>query len=201
MTKLAMTFFLLGALASPGAARTWPDCLKQGPKKTPASSFKRLQSCQKKAKRRLIDQAEAKGRPLSAAELDALDAHQRAEARTFLAQPRVVVSGPAPSEDDPQEEGQARAGGDDAGGGRRVGGGHKGKHDRMFPAAAAQVEARFREAGIAEVPSDAVERLKLALTTSGGKITPDIDRQINVEIEAALQRPRGNDSSPGDDAP
>lgn len=207
MKILVTTLLLFGVLSTPGAARVWPDCLNSGPKKTPVSSFSRLKSCQKKAKRRLIDRAEAKAKPLSTAELDSLDAHQRAEARRFLAQPNIVVSGPPLPQNEAGDESAGQDGTDGSRGEAEHGqngpgdrGGRKSKPDRVIAAAASQVEARFHEAGIPEVPSDAIERLKFALTASGGRITPDIDRQIDAEIQAARHQSNGNDSSAGDDA-
>ena len=82
---------LMMLLALPSWAARFPDCLHIDPSLTKAQpDLDALRDCQDKARQKLIDAAQAKGKPLSGAALDKLDDHQRAEARTFMAsQPTI----------------------------------------------------------------------------------------------------------------
>jgi hypothetical protein len=180
---MALAFLLVAALAAPASARAWPDCLHVGAKKAPPRTFAELRSCQKRAARRLDELAESKGKPLSDADHDALAEHQRSEARKFMARAGVVVEGPTTPE--PAPDGAAGAAN-----GENV-------SPLQLQTAAAYIKERFQSAGIKRFPQKSAERLKAAVTASGGRITPEIQRMIDEEIKAApadaYEAPEGDD--------
>ena len=72
----------LDALAAP-AARL-PDCIHVAGTTQLRQDLSSVRACQEKYRRRVVDQAEAKGKPVSEARLEEIDEHHRAEARSFL---------------------------------------------------------------------------------------------------------------------
>lgn len=179
---MTVALLLAAALCAPAAARAWPDCLHVGAKKTPPRTFAELRACQKQAARRLADRAEAKGKPLSDADRDALAEHQRVEARKFLARPGAVVAGPpGPAPAEGKNADAPNSGEDD---GRPAGPGMDANSAELGPAIA-HVQQRFAAAGIDEVPQDAAARLRPALEATGGRVTPEIEGMIDDAIKAA----------------
>lgn len=89
---------LLAALASSASAARLPDCIHLSTSAARVRwqpSLDAVRECQDKARQRLIDDAAAKGKPLSAAVLDQIDDEQRAQAREYLAKSGSVIDGAA----------------------------------------------------------------------------------------------------------
>jgi hypothetical protein len=65
------------------------------------ASFDEVRDCQDQVRERLVGEANDRGRPMTAAQLDRLDEHHRAEARAFLSREELEPLGEAPA---PREE-------------------------------------------------------------------------------------------------
>jgi hypothetical protein len=161
-------------LAAPAAARSWPDCLHQGAKKTPPSSLAELRACQKKSAQKLLARAEAKGKPLSDADRDALAEHQRAEARKFLASGVVTDDSATAAESKENRPGAGPEAPDPS----------DPDHELAVRASSAKIQARFAAAGVQHVSQDTIDQLTSALQSTGGRITPAIDAMVVQAIAA-----------------
>lgn len=78
------------------AALALPDCIHVStaaarPRYKP--DLDSVRDCQEKARRKLIGDAEAKGKPLSYAQIEGIDDRQRAEVREFLANSGTIIEG------------------------------------------------------------------------------------------------------------
>jgi hypothetical protein len=86
--------FLLAALALPASAAKLPDCIHVS---STSAVFKAdldaVRDCQEKARRKMLDDAAARGKPLSYAALERIDDQQRAEVRDFLANSGTIIEG------------------------------------------------------------------------------------------------------------
>jgi len=170
-----------------------------------------LRACQKKAARRVADQAEARGKPLTDAELDALGEHQREEARRFLARPGTVVAKPpdsaaeAAAETKSETEAQNGAGTarrNDNGMIMRDSNGDGSEPPAEMRDAANAINQRYKKAGVKKVPPEDLEDYKSALQKSGGVITPELNRLIDERVSAAqAAAPAPSEDKPSDGDP
>jgi len=207
--RLVVLSLLLAA--APAGARTWPDCLHSGPKRKAPATLADLRACQKKAARRVADQAEARGKPLTDAELDALGEHQREEARRFLARPGTVVAKPpdsaaeAAAETKSETEAQNGAGTarrNDNGMIMRDSNGDGSEPPAEMRDAANAINQRYKKAGVKKVPPEDLEDYKSALQKSGGVITPELNRLIDERVSAAqAAAPAPSEDKPSDGDP
>lgn len=88
--------FLIAALAVTASAARLPDCIHVSTSAARARwmpDLDAVRECQDKARRKLIDDAAAKGKPLSPAALDRIDDEARAQAREYLAKSGSVIEG------------------------------------------------------------------------------------------------------------
>jgi hypothetical protein len=201
--RLAVLSLLLAA--APCGARTWPDCLHSGPKKTAPATLADLRACQRKAARRVSDQAEARGKPLTDAELDSLGDHQRDEARRFLVRPGAVVADPAAPAAERASE--TKPDGENASGPPRhkdvVANASSSAMPRKAPPemkeAADAILQRYKDAGVKQVPPEDIADFKTALQKSGGVMTPAFDRMVDERIRAAqAAAPAAAEDKPSD---
>jgi hypothetical protein len=94
---MLLPVLLFALAAAPASAAVRPkSCLHDSSGAAPAS-LDALLACQDKARAAAVAAAQSKGTPLTEAQLDALDEFHRAEARKFLAQSQLVISGPPPA--------------------------------------------------------------------------------------------------------
>lgn len=87
---------LIALLAVPAAAQNVPDCIHVSTtavKLRYKPDLDSVRDCQEKARRKLIEDAEARGKPLSYAKIESIDDRQRAEVREFLANSGTVIEG------------------------------------------------------------------------------------------------------------
>lgn len=178
-----MRVLLALLLAPPALAVKMPDCLHAHTKRAP-KDLAALQTCQKKAKSALEDKAEKLGKPLSEAQLDAIDDHQRAEAHRFLSESRFVIDGgdsPAPSDDSaPRNDSAPSGNGAPTPANPRGGSPQDASSDPRAASVIADVRARLAAAGVTD-PSPALQgRLLDALTKSQGEVTPEIQHMIDA---------------------
>jgi hypothetical protein len=85
---------LIAALAVPASAAKLPDCIHVS---STSVRFKAdldaVRDCQEKARRKMIADAQAKGKPLSYQRLEEIDDQQRAQVRDFLANSGTIIEG------------------------------------------------------------------------------------------------------------
>ncbi len=85
---------LIATLAVSASAQKIPDCIHVS---STSARYKAdldaVRDCQDKARRKLIDEAKAKGKPLSYERLERIDDAQRAQVRTFLANSGTIIDG------------------------------------------------------------------------------------------------------------
>lgn len=85
---------LLLALPASAAAPKVPDCIHEPPpSKRFKSSLDQVRDCQDAARRRLIDAAKDKGKPLTYRQIEDIDDRQRAQVRDYLARSGTVIEG------------------------------------------------------------------------------------------------------------
>lgn len=168
-------------LAVPSQAAPLPDCVHVSTASAEVQpSLEALQDCQARARKRLEDAAAARGKPMSAAKLERLEDHQRAEVKAFMEQVGVIdfsKSGP-PAKDDRAPEGldmndlkarvKAAAGDGSKGITPEVG--------RMM------LEAISKQQGAA---SSDMQGLLDAVTRDGGKLTPETMQKLQGAAKSA----------------
>ena len=89
-------FLLLLTLAAPASAEKLPDCIHVSTtavKLRYKPDLDSVRECQEKARQRMIDAAQAKGKPLSPLKLERIDDDQRAEVRDYLANSGAIIDG------------------------------------------------------------------------------------------------------------
>ena len=85
---------LLAALAVPASAINAPDCIHVSSTSLRyKADLDDVRACQEKVRRRLIADADKKGKPLSYKVLEEFDDRQRAQVRDFLANTGTVIDG------------------------------------------------------------------------------------------------------------
>ncbi len=213
---MAPALLLAVLTAAPGAAAPLPDCLgvtKSSATMAAPRTFQDLRACQRAA-----------ADSVPAAQRDALDEHQRAEARAFFADPDHVVTGP----DDGADAGAKDAGGAadapaasaDLPPGVLPGSAAASVMPRVSPAdaaALAAVKAGLDDASAKGKAGDAsgmADGLRAALlrtqggvspqmqalldsvSKSGGQVTPDVLRQLQQAGGAAEGRTRSLQADP-----
>ena len=93
---MASPLLLIALLAVPALAQKVPDCIHVS---TTAAKLRykpdldSVRDCQEKARQKLIDDAQNKGKPLSYAKVERIDDRQRAEVREFLANSGTIIEG------------------------------------------------------------------------------------------------------------
>ena len=93
---MAAPLLLIALLAAAASAQRIPDCIHVStsavrPRYKP--DLDSVRDCQEKARQKLIDDASARGKPLSYRQIEDIDDRQRAEAREFLADSGTVIEG------------------------------------------------------------------------------------------------------------
>ncbi len=211
---MAPALLLAVLTAAPGAAAPLPDCLgvtKSSATMAAPRTFQDLRACQRAA-----------ADSVPAAQRDALDEHQRAEARAFFADPDHVVTGPDDGADagakDPGDSGSAASA--DLPPGVLPGSAAASVMPRVSPAdaaALAAVKAGLDDASAKGKAGDAsgmADGLRAALlrtqggvspqmqalldsvSKSGGQVTPDVLRQLQQAGGAAESRTRSLQADP-----
>jgi hypothetical protein len=166
-TLVALLPLLSAAPASAASLRP-ASCLVGSHGASAPKTLDELRECQAGAREDLIDAAESKGKPLTAAQLDKIDDLQRAEARKFLARPQIVSTGPA-APDEGAAATKGNLGGVTPADAARVdpksASGIKGLQDRL------QAAAGDGKNGITPAMADDI---RATLTQSQGSISPDM---------------------------
>jgi len=93
---MAAPLLLIALLAVPAFAQTVPDCIHVSTtavKLRYKPDLDSVRDCQEKARQKLIDDAQSKGKPLSYAKVENIDDRQRAEVREFLANSGTIIEG------------------------------------------------------------------------------------------------------------
>lgn len=96
--------FLL-ALALPAAAARWQDCAREGKPPKDRAFLQDVLDCQEKARAAFREKKLAKGLEPAPAELDALDEHQRAEVRAYLARNQSAETAAEVPQSQPHDDG------------------------------------------------------------------------------------------------
>ena len=93
---MASPLLLIAVLAVPVFAQKIPDCIHVSTtavKLRYKPDLDSVRDCQEKARQKLIDDAQSKGKPLPYAKVERIDDLQRAEVREFLANSGTVIEG------------------------------------------------------------------------------------------------------------
>lgn len=93
---MASPLLLIALLAVPASAQKIPDCIHVSTtavKLRYKPDLDAVRDCQEKARQKLIDDAQDKGKPLSYLKVERIDDHQRAEVREFLANSGTIIEG------------------------------------------------------------------------------------------------------------
>jgi hypothetical protein len=173
---LVATFIAVLAAAPVFAASLKPTSCLHAAKDAPApKTFEDFRDCQAGARSDLIDAAESKGKPLTPAQLDKIDDLQRAEARKFLAQPKLVTTGP---------ESAASTSGDASKG--KLGGATAGDLKRVDPKSGASISAlqeRLHAAagdGKDGITPAMADDIRTTLTQTQGSLSPDMKALLDA---------------------
>lgn len=90
---------LIAALTLPASAAKLPDCIHVSSTSVRyKADLDAVRDCQEKARRKMIDDAVAKGKPLSYGMLEKIDDQQRAQVRDFLANSGTIIEGATKSD-------------------------------------------------------------------------------------------------------
>jgi hypothetical protein len=90
---------LIAALAAPASAAKLPDCIHVSSTSVRyKADLDAVRDCQEKARRKMIADAQAKGKPLSYQRLEQIDDQQRAQVRDFLANSGTIIEGATKSD-------------------------------------------------------------------------------------------------------
>lgn len=98
---MASSLLLIAFLAAPASAQKVPDCIHVSTtavKLRYKPNLESVRDCQEKARRKLIDDAANKGKPLSYQTIERIDDLQRAEVRDFLANSGTIIEGATKSD-------------------------------------------------------------------------------------------------------
>ncbi len=191
---------LLAALAAaPAAAAIKPAACLHPVSGAAPSSLDQLRACQGRARAAAAAAAARRGTPLTDAQLEAIDEFQRAEARKYLAQPGVVVTGP-PETAPPAEP---------AGASGKLGAAERANLSRVDPKSAAAIrglQTRLHAAAgdgrngvtpamAGDITSTLIQtqgsvspdmqNLLNAVSRDGGQLTPDTMKKLQGAGEAA----------------
>ncbi|PIR19011.1 MAG: hypothetical protein COV48_04360 [Elusimicrobia bacterium CG11_big_fil_rev_8_21_14_0_20_64_6] len=93
---MILPLLLLSSLSGSASALNLPDCIHVSPATARPRyklSLDAVRDCQERARKKLIDAAQAKGRPLSYRQIEEIDDLQRAEAREYLEKSGTVIEG------------------------------------------------------------------------------------------------------------
>lgn len=93
---MASPLLLIAVLAVPVFAQKVPDCIHVSTtavKLHYKPDLDAVRDCQEKARQKLIDDAQNKGKPLSYTKIEGIDDQQRAEVREFLANSGTIIEG------------------------------------------------------------------------------------------------------------
>lgn len=197
--RAATLIAVLAAVPSAAASLKPASCLRASKAAPAPTTFEAFRDCQAGARQDLVSAAEAKGKPLTADQLDTVDEYQRAEARKFLAQPQIVTKGSAA--DSPASAGASASG--------KLGGVTDGDLKRVDPKSGASIAAlqeRLHAAagdgkdGITPAMADDIratliqaqgglspdmKNLLDAVQRDGGKLTPDTMKLIQGAAKSA----------------
>lgn len=179
--RAATLIAVLAAVPARAASLKPASCLR-GTKTLPApKTFEEFRDCQAGAREDLVSAAEAKGKPLTADQLDKVDDFQRAEARKFMARPQVVTQGPA---DNAAPTGASSSG--------KLGGVTDADLKRVDPKAGASIAAlqeRLHAAagdGKDGITPAMADDIRATLTQAQGSLSPDMKNLLD-----AVQRDGG----------
>ncbi|MDD5303054.1 MAG: hypothetical protein PHS14_08080 [Elusimicrobia bacterium] len=90
---------LIALLAVPASAAKLPDCIHVSSTSVRyKADLDAVRDCQERARQKLIDDAAAKGKPLSYEKLEKIDDQQRAQVREFLANSGTIIEGTTKSD-------------------------------------------------------------------------------------------------------
>lgn len=90
---------LISALALSASAAKLPDCIHVSSTSVRyKADLDAVRDCQEKARQKMIDDAAAKGKPLTYAQLENIDDRQRAQVRDFLANSGTIIEGSTKSD-------------------------------------------------------------------------------------------------------
>ncbi|HXS99346.1 MAG TPA: hypothetical protein VN915_01590 [Elusimicrobiota bacterium] len=199
--RAATLIAVLAVLPASAATLKPASCLKATKFGPAPKTFEDFRDCQAGAREDLVSAAESKGKPLTANQLDQIDETQRAEARKFMAQPKLVTTGPAPDASAPAASGASpngKLGGVSSSDLKRV--------DAASGASLAALQERLHAAagdgkdGITPAMADDIrttltqmqgslspdmQNLLGALQKDGGKLTPDTMKLIQGAAQSA----------------
>jgi len=92
---------LIALLAASASAQKVPDCIHvstTAAKLRYRPNLESVRDCQEKARRKLIDDAVNRGKPLSYQKIESIDDEQRAQVRDFLARGGTIIEGATKSD-------------------------------------------------------------------------------------------------------
>ena len=97
--RMSAPLLLLALLSVPVSAQKIPDCIHVSSMSVVfKADLDAVRDCQDRARRKLVDDAERKGKPLSYAKLERVDDLQREQVRDYLANSGTVIDGSTKSD-------------------------------------------------------------------------------------------------------
>lgn len=148
------------------AALALPDCIHVS---TAAARLRykpdldSVRDCQEKARRKLIGDAQAKGKPLTYAQIEGIDDRQRAEVREFLADSGTLIEGSTKND-------------------RPLGGAVDEDLAKLSPEEGAEIRALAKRQGFV---SPGMRDLIDAVVRDGGELTPETMKKLQKAGRAA----------------
>lgn len=178
---LPVLLAVLTAAPASAASLRPASCLRATKYGPAPKTFEDFRDCQGGSRDDLVQAAEAKGKPLTAAQLDKIDDYQRAEARKFLAKPQIVSVGPNVAAPPPKE---AASSGDAPAG--KLGGATSGDLARVDAKSGASIQglqARLQAAagdGKNGITPAMADDIRATLTQAQGSISPEMKALLDA---------------------